>query len=308
MAQASDPEINSRARIARKASGDALEDAEPEPGEDAGDAQQAQGPVGRGNAETGAPGQEPGVAEGSQDASHARERGRRQGFSYIEEMVSKPTWKEMLLELIDSERIDPWNIDIVEISGAFMKKVRDMERMDFVIQANVILAAAILLRYKSNYLNALHQSELTEYIPDEPGMGIGPLDGLPELSLAARIPPKRQITFDELVSEMERIIKYDSAERPDRKPKGSITDIVDMPLGGEDIEKKMAEVLGRIRSNTDPEGWSLFSRVLARDDNREMVYTLLSVLHLTQNETIDIRQDKLFGEIFIRLLEKKAGA
>jgi chromatin segregation and condensation protein Rec8/ScpA/Scc1 (kleisin family) len=32
----------------------------------------------------------------------------------------------------------------------------------------------------------------------------------------------------------------------------------------------------------------------------------MSVLHLTQKEVILIRQDALFGEIFIRLVEAKA--
>ncbi len=241
------------------------------------------------------------AAQGSRKAAGKSD----QGFSYIEEMVAKPTWKEILLELIDSDRIDPWNIDIVEISNAFLGKVREMEKMDLGVQANVILAAAILLRYKSNYLSMLQQSEITDYIPEEVPLEMGPADNLPELTLSSRIPPKRQITFDELVNEMERIIKYENEERVVRKPRGAIVDTVDLQLEGEDIEAKMGEVRTKIKKNTDSEGWSLFSHLLEKRDRQELVYTLLSVLHLTQSKEIDIKQDKMFGEIFIKLLESK---
>lgn len=229
---------------------------------------------------------------------------KKHGFTYIEEMVSKPTWKEILLELIDSNRIDPWNIDIVEIANAFLEKVKEMERMDFIIQANVILAAAILLRHKSNYLGTLRQSEIPEYMPEEEIPLDSAIEDVPQLSLSSRIPPKRQITLDELVEEMERIIKYDQMETIVKKPRGSIIETVDLELEEEDIEKKMKEVLEKIKQNTDQEGWSLFSKIIDKKDNVELVYTLLSVLHLTQSNVIDIKQDELFGEIFIQLLEK----
>jgi len=229
---------------------------------------------------------------------------QNQGFTYITEMVAKPTWKEILLELIDSNKVDPWNIDLVEISNAFLAKVREMERMDFAVQANVILAAAILLRYKSNYLSSLQQAELTEYMPEELPLDIGEVDSLPQLTLSSRIPPKRQITLDELVTEMERIIRYDDENRVVRKPRGAIVDTVDFELEEQDIEKMMGEVFVKVKKNTDKEGWSMFSGLLEKKEKGELVYTLLSILHLTQTKKIDIKQDKMFGEIFIKLLDK----
>src|SRR5271157_3956222 len=114
-----------------------------------------------------------------------------QSFSYLERMVTKPTWKEILLDLIASDSVDPWNIDLVVLSDAFLKRVKDMEKMDFVVPANVILAAAILLKYKSNYLKFLnYQSELPEFIPEADGAGDG-AEQLPVLTLSSRIPPKR---------------------------------------------------------------------------------------------------------------------
>jgi segregation and condensation protein A len=223
-----------------------------------------------------------------------------QSFSYFESMVSKPTWKDILLELIATNRIDPWNIDLLALSDAFIRKVREIERMDFAIQANVILAASILLKYKSNYLRALsYQSDLTEFAPEAPQLPDA--EELPQLTLSSRIPPKRQITLDELIGEMERIIKYDETDRV-RIPRGSIMETVDLEIPEHDIEHEMERVMGLVRQSTDSEGWSLFSRITGGADMREKVYTLLCLLHLVQSGSLDIRQDEMFGEIFIRLL------
>lgn len=228
-----------------------------------------------------------------------------QSFAHLESMVTKPTWKDILLELIASNSIDPWNIDLVELADAFIQQVRRMESMDFVIQANVILAASLLLKYKSNYLKFLsYQSEMPEYIPGgEPEDPI-PIDSLPQLTLSSRIPPKRQVTLEELIGEMERIIQFDDVERV-RIPRGSIVETFDLELNEHDIEKDMESVLSKVRENTDPEGWSLFSRITDGCGMRETVYTLLCLLHLVQMDALDIRQDEMFGEIFVSLNKKE---
>jgi len=223
----------------------------------------------------------------------------------IEKIVEKPTWKQILLELIEQNKIDPWDVDIILIADSFMKRVREMKQLDLTIQANVILAAAILLKYKSEYLRYLTMEEqtlITDYSTEMPLPG--EVEEIPQLTLVSRIPPKRQITLDELVEEMERVMKYDSEER--RKiPRGGITETMDFMIAEWDVEKKINDVLERIRANTDETGWSLFSSLIKGVDNLEIVRTLVSVLHLTQNGTIDIKQERIFGEILIHLLEDR---
>ena len=68
----------------------------------------------------------------------------------ITSIVAKPSWKQVLIELVMTERLDPWNIDIVVVADSFFNYVKKMEKFDFHIPANIILASAILLKYKSN--------------------------------------------------------------------------------------------------------------------------------------------------------------
>jgi segregation and condensation protein A len=223
-------------------------------------------------------------------------------FAHLESMVSKPTWKDILLELISSNRVDPWNIDLVNLSDAFISKVREMEEMDFAVQANVILAASILLKYKSDYLRFLsYQSELDEFPAAEEEAE--PIGELPALEMSARIPPRRQITMEELIGEMEKLIKYDNVERI-RVPRGSIVDTIDLELTEHDLENDLGRIIDSVKKHTDMEGWSLFSNVVKGYDVRQTVYTLLCLLYLVHQDKLDLKQDKIYGEIFIHLNEK----
>ncbi|MBN1170385.1 segregation/condensation protein A [Candidatus Micrarchaeota archaeon] len=222
-------------------------------------------------------------------------------FAHFESMVSKPTWKDILLELVSSNRVDPWNIDLIDLSDAFISKVREMENLDFTMQANVILAASILLKYKSDYLKFLsYQSELNDFPIEE---AIEPIEEIPQLTLSARIPPRRQITAEELIQEMEKIIKYENVDHV-RIPRGSIVDTIDLELSEHDVEKDMLDVMDKIRQNTDETGWSLFSAITRGYEVRAVVYTLLCLLYLVQNDSINIKQDKMFGDIFIHINKK----
>ncbi|HLD59612.1 MAG TPA: segregation/condensation protein A [Candidatus Bilamarchaeaceae archaeon] len=220
----------------------------------------------------------------------------------LEKIVEKPTWKVILLDLISSKQLDPWNIDLVVVTDSFIKKVKEMEELDFFIPANLILAASILLRYKSEKirfhddLNADSFGNMDEFLPD---VSYVP-DSIPDLAISSRIPPKRQITLNELMQEIEKAIKYETNDK--RLIKSSeITEFVDLNINQFDIEKKMEEILFDVKENVDSEGLALFSRLVRGKKSIEVIYSLLSLLHLTQKEKLDLYQDELFGEIFIRL-------
>ena len=221
----------------------------------------------------------------------------------IERIVEKPTWKQVLMDLIITERLDPWNIDIVKIADAFLKKVRNMKKLDLFIPANIILASAILLRYKSTYLKLYEPQPEVMAAPDEGPME---MEQIPVLSIASRIPPKRQITLEELSQELENAIKYEGAVYTP-KHKGGISEFVDFKLSGEDIEKTMNDVYEKLRANRDENGWVLFSNIVRGVPAIETIYTLMSILHLTQNEKIDLKQEKIFGELFIYVIDASQG-
>lgn len=217
--------------------------------------------------------------------------GKKVSEGDIERMVLKPTWKEVLMEMIVNERLDPWNIDITILADGFMKRVKEMKTLELHVPANIILAAAILLKYKSNALRfepeILPSEEIYENSVEE----------IPRLELVSRIPPKGPITIEDIMGEMERVMKYDEP-----KPKPIISnEMLTMPAPKFDIEEGMDRVLKKVEKKVDAERWTTFSELLEEKSTEEIIYTLLPLLHLSQRKTVDLKQDKFFGEIFIRL-------
>ena len=105
---------------------------------------------------------------------------------------------------------------------------------------------------------------------------------------------------------MEKIIKYDSGERI-KIPKGGISETVDLVLNERDIEGDIVKVYNRVQETLDSQGWALYSTLAKDMDSAAKVYLLLCLLYLAQREKIDLRQDEMFGELFIKTIKSDQG-
>ncbi len=56
---------------------------------------------------------------------------------------------DLLLSLVVAGKMDPWEIDIVEISDRYLEKLGELRELDLRISARTILAASIVVRLKS---------------------------------------------------------------------------------------------------------------------------------------------------------------
>ena len=220
----------------------------------------------------------------------------------LEKLVAQPTWREMLFDLVVKEELDPWNIDLVDITSKYLESIKKMQTLDLHIPANLILAASILLRFKSD---AIRLEEDEPVVEEETFISEGeePVE-IPMLELRTRIPPKRKVSLDELVQAMEEVFedqkkREEVAARPKIKPKMLIK------LPEFDIEEKMGSTLERIKSSADSEGMVTFSSLLNDGTREDVVHELLPLLFLANNGTVRIFQEKFFGEIFIQLLKEK---
>ena len=61
-------------------------------------------------------------------------------------------WQEIIYDLINSEQLNPWNIDIIVLTNNYMKKLQQYEEDNYFVSSKVLLAAALLLRIKSEIL------------------------------------------------------------------------------------------------------------------------------------------------------------
>lgn len=67
---------------------------------------------------------------------------------------------DILVSLAKSGEIDPWDIDIVDVTDRFLARVEELEKLDLRVSSRTLLFASMLLRMKSD---ALEESE-----PEDP--------------------------------------------------------------------------------------------------------------------------------------------
>jgi len=216
----------------------------------------------------------------------------------LERIVAFPTWREMLLDLVAAKRLDPWNIDIVEITAGYLDRIRKMEMLDLRVPANLILAAAILIRFKSDALRFEEEAQVVEeqtYVEEDAEPAV-----IPVLELKTRVPPKRMVTLDELIVAMDKVFD-EQKKREERAQKASVPEVINIQLPEFNMEKKMEEVYARVLGGADSTGLATFSGILEKKTAMEMVLTLLPLLHLAQDKRLAIFQERFFGEIFIRV-------
>lgn len=219
----------------------------------------------------------------------------------LEKIVEYPTWREMLLDLVSANQLDPWNIDIVLITSNYIERIKKMEMLDLRVPANLILAAAILIRFKSDALRFEEEAQVSTeetYVPEEGGEA----ETIPMLELKTRIPPKRMVTLDELLLAMEKVFD-DQKKREEKAAKIEIPAVINIQLPEFNIEQRMDDVYRRIVEAKDVEGLTTFNAILKTHEAFEVIATLLPMLHLAQDKKISIFQEKFFGEIFIRVRE-----
>ncbi|MCX8199925.1 MAG: segregation/condensation protein A [Candidatus Micrarchaeota archaeon] len=230
------------------------------------------------------------------------------GLDFIK-FVENPTWKDVLLGLVNSEQLDPWNIDVSEITSKYIEVIKGMERLDLHIPANLILAAAILVRIKSEALvfKEYYESDLLNEIPPELNFNVGfnSIESVPELSFKAKFPKKRKVTLQELLDAVEDALASELKHEASRTQRRFLT-CADLGLEIEkiDVEKLISDKYAQVLSSADQYGLVKFSDI-AGNSPIEVVHSLLAVLYLRSYEVVDLKQSKFFGDIFVKVIDRE---
>ena len=165
------------------------------------------------------------------------------------------TWQSMIYDLVSSEKMDPWNIDVSMLAEVFLKKLKEFKEMDLKVSGKVLLAAAILLRIKSyrfmdediNALDALIASanepeeELFEDLM-EYEEGAVDMEEKPQIFPRTPQPRKRKVSVFDLVNALEKALDVYKRRPPKVKDKVKVT----VPEKGRDISLVIKDVYGKI--------------------------------------------------------------
>jgi len=233
-------------------------------------------------------------------------------FSIIFSKTDEITWQSILFDLVKTEQMDPWNIDVSILSQKYIGMLRSFKEHDFRISGKVLLAAAILLKIKSNRLVGDDLSELDRLLMgvkeemedlgfEEPN-GTQKLGEIPALMPRTPQPRKRKVSIFDLVDALERALEVKK-----RRLLYSIPPLnLEAPKKKKDITEVIREVYGKIKAFFIGalQGSLTFTKLLPSDAKDDKVHTFIPLLYLAQQNKIELVQNAPFGEIEIMLKKK----
>ncbi len=216
-----------------------------------------------------------------------------------EEILEEPI--EILVNLAKNGEIDPWNIDIVELTDKFLKHVEELEKMDLRVSGRTLLYAAILLRMKSNALVEVDEppEEIMDYESDNFEITDYPIPAMP-----LRRSSNRPVTLEELLSELKKAEavekrRIDRVKNKTEERRTTIEEVLSI-AHEEDIESRIGKMRNLLNELFEKQKYIKFSDLSSPLDRTGMVMAYLAILFLATKKEIWLEQEELFGELFIR--------
>lgn len=215
-------------------------------------------------------------------------------------MIYEPSWEDVIVKIVAEEEMDPWNIDIIRLSNIFVHYLERLETLDLRIPARFILIAAILLRMKSDIFETKRTREYIAEADVNEDELLRALANIPPLQPPVKRIPLGNITMEELMKALGKAFEV-KERRVERKRR--IRDIVNraLPEHEEDITKRIDDLLNEINSALAQIDNIEFSRLVKHWERKEIVKSLMPLLHLAQLGRISVSQKELFKEITVEV-------
>lgn len=228
----------------------------------------------------------------------------------------KLTWKSLIYELVKTEQLNPWDIDISLLSKRYIEEIRRLQNANFFISGKMILASSILLKIKSNKLlmddlskfdaqlyagmNELQELENEDISLDmEQNLALQDITE-PMLTIKTPLPRKRAVTLNDLMSALQKALEVN--ERRIIRRQAQIPTDVKMPEKKMDITELINRVYNRIKSFFSARKDKLtFTALVGSNEKKDKIYSIISLLHLETQQKINLIQHENFGEIEIEL-------
>lgn len=219
-------------------------------------------------------------------------------------------WQEIIYDLINTEQLDPWDINITILTEKFLETIEKLEEADFFVSSKVLLAASLLLRIKSEILlnkyiksiddilfgrteekvsKSLERIELDEEIPD--------------LIPRSPMPRFKKVTLKELMESLNKaIITENRRIKKEIIKKNALRETsISLPKRKISIKDKIKNIVDRLTThfNNSKEHKKITYTEFAGTEREKRIEHFSPLLHLENQKKIWLHQDKHFGEIEI---------
>ena len=230
---------------------------------------------------------------------------------------------EILVNMAKQGKIDPWNVDIVEVTDKYLMHLFQSKAQNLRLTGRTLLFAAILLKLKSNVLEGIdvldfepqHQDEFNyddempldyeeEYIPTNNVISI---DEVLQRRTSVRLNHNRVVTLRDLIRQLEfyeMLDKKQSLKNAHERAKRRVQNYA--RLSPDDIinlahDEYIENGVQRLTAN--------LSEILSRQDKIELneltllgmdkISAYISLLFLTVESDYDLEQDEFYGDLYV---------
>ncbi|MGH9511001.1 MAG: segregation and condensation protein A [Terriglobales bacterium] len=220
---------------------------------------------------------------------------------------------DLLLTLIRKQDIDIYDIPIAKITAQYLSYVEQLREMDVNVAADFIYMAAVLIHIKSKMLLPRDPVAASEADEDPRGELVNRLIEHEKFKSAAQMLMQKQ-QIEEAVWSNPSIREFMEAEGAEPEIAADVIDLVKTfqqildrfrtrPIIQVDDETAtVAQMIDYLRRRLTLEDRPIRLKHLLRnvESRQALVCMFLALLELVRLQAVQLRQDKMFGEILLR--------
>lgn len=222
-------------------------------------------------------------------------------------------WQEIIYDLINTEQLDPWNIDLITLTDKYMERIRGMEEEDFFVSSKVLLAAALLLRIKSEILLNKYITSIDDILfgkKEEKKYELERIEldeSIPDLVPRSPLPRFKRVTIQELMESLNKAIVTENRRiRKEIVNKNALRESsISLPKKKFSLKDKIMEIYDGLVKYFDENSGN--KRISFTDfvgkDKEQRIISFSSLLHLDNQKKVWLEQQNHFEEFYIWLKE-----
>ncbi|MCK4997379.1 segregation/condensation protein A [Candidatus Pacearchaeota archaeon] len=219
-------------------------------------------------------------------------------------------WQVILYDLIKTEQLDPWDIDLATLADKYIEIIQLMEDADFFVSSKILLACSLLLRLKSEILINSYIQDLNDALygrKDDKRTEIEKIlineDELPTLVPRTPMARHKKVTLQELIGALNKAIETEN-RRIKREIKGRQAEksaLVVMPNGKfVPLKVRVKSIFGIVNHHISNGNDHIKFHHMAPSKEEQLAH-FVPMLHLSNDGKIFLRQMKHFDDIHLRL-------
>ncbi len=222
-------------------------------------------------------------------------------------------WQEIIYDLINTDQLDPWNIDITTLTERYLEKIQELEQTDFFISSKVLLAASLLVRIKSEILLNKYIKSIDEILfgkKEEKKYSLERIEleeEIPDLTLRSPLPRFRKVTLKELIDSLSKAINTENRRiKKEIVNKNALRETsISLPKKKFSIKDKIRGIYDQLTNHfgEDEKRTKISYTDLIGKEKEERILSFYPLLQLENQSKVWLHQDGHFEEIYVWLKE-----